>query len=208
MQIVGDTQHAILAFVDACNRNHYEPTASEVQVWLESPLPREPVYETRRREKSSRAGVVGLNAPAFDRLWTTTWAEQLLEPYRDFGQQLVKAVTSSQSFRALHVSRWLSDTYQVMVEPAESAIEHLLRIGWLRYLSDSGSNDDRLQISPLGRACCARSRLARPTMNMSASWCWGETMYSPIPNWSASSRELGMDSLSIPTSVLSTCTIW
>lgn len=53
MQIVAETAHAILAFVDACNRNHYQPEAYEVQAWLRSPLWRDAVYATRRPENAA-----------------------------------------------------------------------------------------------------------------------------------------------------------
>jgi hypothetical protein len=154
MRMVSDTQHEILAFVEACNRNRYEPTLREVDAWLESPLPRDAVYKTRRRQKP----------------WTANLPNQWMKPYENFGKQLTElfvssafkdALRSNASLRARpDVSRWLSGEYRVVVEPAESAIAHLVRIGWLEYVTDAAENDDgRLQITPLGQALLRQAEI-------------------------------------------------
>lgn len=46
MNLLSDEQYELLAFIAACNRNSYKPTAKEVMLWWENPEPREAEYRT------------------------------------------------------------------------------------------------------------------------------------------------------------------
>lgn len=64
MDILTDTQHRALAFIDECNRSGYQPDDEEVMAWLLSPGPRRPTagfeHNVSRLVAATLSGLGGL----------------------------------------------------------------------------------------------------------------------------------------------------
>jgi hypothetical protein len=50
VDILSEAQYDVLAFVAACNRNFYNPTSEQVELWRVNREPADAVYKTTRRK--------------------------------------------------------------------------------------------------------------------------------------------------------------
>lgn len=145
MQILTPPQHQVLAFVGACNRNYYEPTESQVQLWMDHPHPREAAYRTVRRDNTPASFPV---ETASSRMLSAMLSESL-RPFQD-------AVASLAKQNLKLVSQWSGTVYATtereLVNPAESMIQHLIRLTWLEEVSPVAGETPGLRLTDLGRA--------------------------------------------------------
>lgn len=143
VEFLNAEQHQLISFVAACNGQAYKPTVTEVDAWWRSPTPRPAKYRTERVEQ-----------PQFTRTST-----ELLQQIRDDPATISPLTTIMQKALAslnktydpaFTAALRASDTRQVLVEDAETPLDHLCRLGWLdRTESDEGA---RLAVSAIGRA--------------------------------------------------------
>lgn len=134
MEIVTEHQHRLLAFVNACNHAGYSPTDDEVVAWFEAPVPREAEYQSKTLPPIFR---------------TTSMFEDILNQHNNFGNSILNEIVKSSSGG---FSSWYSNlskprTVREMTRPAETPLEHMVRILWL-----ARSEDGQLEITRLGRA--------------------------------------------------------
>lgn len=154
VQIMTLEQQQLLGFVRACNRHGYSPTSTEVMDWLTSPLPAEAEYERRKRQALSTLDLTGGLAGEITRnLNSAAWAalaDAALGPTRKAMAEMASQLQANMATRL-----WEADSYEtVETQPAETPVDHLVRIGWLSGKpSDGGSA--ALALTPLGRALLA-----------------------------------------------------
>lgn len=148
MQIITLEQHQVLAFVHACNRHGYAPTAEEIVNWLTSPAPLEAQYEKRKRQALSSLAFGGdaskrimqnLSFPAFDALTQAAMKSIDMDALAQFARQISGDALTHET---------------VEVSPGETPVDHLVRIGWLTEIP-RGESFSGLRVSDLGRALLA-----------------------------------------------------
>lgn len=144
MEILTEEQYPILGFVAACNRNYYNPTAEQVMLWRHSPAPREAVY--RRVPVAERRPPFAPDTPAISQL--SNWLEMDgLNPVREAMATLTRAMRTSHFSGIGGVS-----STREQVEPAETVIDHLIRLMWLEETSSAATREPGLRLTELGRA--------------------------------------------------------
>lgn len=149
MDILSDEQYQVLGFVGACNRNFYNPTARQVMLWRDNPTPAEAVHRTVRRQvgPSAPAPAVGLETASSRML-----AAMIGESLRPMQEAL--ASFAAQNFGLLsqlgHGTRTVTE--REIVKPAETMIEHLVRLTWLEEIGAPRDEDPGLRLTNLGRA--------------------------------------------------------
>lgn len=147
VEILSEEQYQVLGFVDACNRNHYTPTETQVTLWREHPLPRDAVYRTVRRGSAPTASL----DTAVSRMHASMMSE-LMRPVRE-------AMVANMSIafqRVVSEAAGSLTEARELVTQGESPVAHLVRLGWLKETGsrlDAGGNDEQgLQLTDLGRA--------------------------------------------------------
>lgn len=146
MHIVTEDQHRVLAFIAACNRNHYNPTADQAGLWQENPEPREAVYRDVRREVAAPAHL-GEIATAAASLTASRAIAEFQRPMRG----LMRGFVASAAFSPNPGSRrsWVE---RKLVSKAETTTEHLVRLAWLEQIPDAAGEEPRLRLTELGTA--------------------------------------------------------
>ncbi len=133
----------MLAFVDAVTGNGYRPLVSEVEAWLAYPEPREAQYHWEKVEESEAGSLMG--TPMFDPL------AGLSETINRIIRTNILPPDFMQAFSYMaRTAGGGSGRRRVQTSPAETLIEHLTRIGWLRCHGADG--ETRVELSALGRA--------------------------------------------------------
>lgn len=138
MDILSDEQYQVLAFVGACNRNYYNPTAEQITLWRNNPTPAEAVYRTVRRQVGPPAPVLSLET-ASSRILAAMIGDSL-RPLREalaarFVQTLGPLDRVSSGTRTV--------TERELVKPAETPFQHLVRLTWLEEVpAPDGAADD------------------------------------------------------------------
>lgn len=142
MNIVSDEQHEIMTFVAACNRNYYNPTRSQVELWQENREPTGAVYKTVRRTiaEGQQADLLGLQT-ASNRMVSSMLGDSL-RPLRE--------VLASLGNLGLTAPRYVTE--RELVAPPETTIEHLIRLTWLAEVTAPDGGDSGLRLTELGRA--------------------------------------------------------
>jgi hypothetical protein len=144
MEIVGEVQHDLLAFVRACNQGGYTPTGREVMAWQENPKPMEGIYRHEDVVDSSaitRAALAHVSLNPFSGFQSAIgdafapWAAKI------HVGTLAGSIQTAALFKNALKRR-------VTVREPETTIAHLVRLGWL---SVEGG-DDRLRLTSLGSA--------------------------------------------------------
>lgn len=134
----------MLGFVAACNRNYYNPTAEQVMTWRRSPAPREAVY--RRVRTAGHRPQFGLDASAL-KLSSLSLNVDGLNPVREAMASLTRAMRTA---RVMDTGG-ASYTHE-QVEPAETVIDHLVRLMWLEEVPSGSAAEPGLHLTELGRA--------------------------------------------------------
>ncbi|MEU8166837.1 hypothetical protein AB0B97_10015 [Micromonospora sp. NPDC049004] len=149
MDILSDAQYEVLAFVGACNRNFYKPTGTQVMLWRNNRNPTLAVYRTVRRDVGPAVERV---VPPFEvstagnRMLASLLAERLRpmqEIFSAFAMQIGQLGIGNQA-------RYVTE--RELVKPAESVVEHLVRLTWLEEVPAPQAEDPGLRLTDLGRA--------------------------------------------------------
>lgn len=144
VDILSDGQHELLAFVAACNRNYYNPTESQVELWRQNRQPGEAVYKTVRRKVSegTQSHDFGAGQTAINRMVASMIGESL-RPWHDMMASLTNLGVGTGP-------RYVTE--HELVTPAETMISHLVRLTWLAEVAASGQGEPGLRLTDLGRA--------------------------------------------------------
>lgn len=140
MNILSDEQYRLLAFIAACNRSSYSPTAKQVMLWHNNPKPADAEYRIVERPGiGSLSGYLGTNEPG-------AALRRMVDTMLNMGM--------GRQFRSIE-SMWEqlygSRTQKELVKQAESVIEHLVRLTWLEESTRSGE-EPGFRLTELGRA--------------------------------------------------------
>jgi len=146
VDILSEEQYDVLVFVAACNRNFYNPTSEQVELWRVNREPADAVYKTTRRKVAD--GVPGALAlqigTATDRMIASMVAGPAFA-------SMAQALTSSIAGLGLGTPPRYA-TERELVTPAESVLEHLLRLTWLTTATGHLGPEVGLRLSDLGQA--------------------------------------------------------
>jgi len=157
VDILTEGQHQVLGFVAACNRNHYNPTAEQVELWQKNPEPREAIYRNVRREgvQSSNFGGIASAAASFT---ASRAIAELQRPMREMMREFVtpRAFNWNLGSRGPWIQREL-------VSPAETTVEHLVSLTWLDEIPDLACEDSRLRLTELGSALLRHAEIGTET---------------------------------------------
>lgn len=148
MDILSDAQYELMAFVAACNRNHYNPAGSQVELWRSNREPAGAVYKTVRRkidEGTQSVDLLGVQT-ASDRMVASIVGNFL----RPFTEMLASSVGSLTDVGIGGGPRYLTE--RQLVTPAETMIGHLVRLMWLVEVPAADSEEPGLPLTRLGRA--------------------------------------------------------
>lgn len=175
VQILTVEQQQLLEFIEACTANGYSPTEGQVLSWFESPEPREARYERRLRQppravtptswtlgKPQYTAFRGIPAGPFN---TPNASQLFAKGFAGMWSQALDPVAIGRM--ALQASRQAYVTVQVA--PAESSVEHMVRLGWLTDHEDHGTDEGDehsevqagLHLTDLGEALLANARRAQ-----------------------------------------------
>jgi len=147
VDILSYEQHQVLAFIGACNRNHYNPKAEEVMLWRDNPRPAEAVYRTVRRQVGPSAPVLPLD---------TASSRMIAAIIGDSFRPLQEALAASFKQNFGHLSQVVSSTRTLtereLVKLGETLLQHLVRLTWLEQIPAPGDRDPGLRLTDLGRA--------------------------------------------------------
>ena len=149
VDILSEAQHEVLAFVAACNRNFYNPTATQVLLWQNSRSPAPAEYRTVPR-------MVG---PTIERevppIAVNTAGSRI------FASTLKNVIRNKQDeiLRVLGAQTWLGslvrDSFaneRQLVKRAETVVEHMSRLTWLHEVEAPHGGEPGLRLTDLGRA--------------------------------------------------------
>lgn len=147
MNILSDEQQRVMTFIAACNRSSYAPTAREVTLWLNHPEPAEAEY--RFVERPGIGSVAGPHA----------LGDSLASLYGPAGSisRMIETMYSkqirplSETISSMWGQLYGPTTVRELVKPAETVIEHLVRLTWLTEATDNGQQPG-LRLTELGRA--------------------------------------------------------
>jgi hypothetical protein len=149
VNVLSDEQYRVLAFVAACNRSSYNPTAKQVMLWRQNPEPAKAEYRTVEVPQigGGLAGLASLGAlgalhqpsASLSRMLDTMIGNQL-GPVRD---SLASIMNQNYGIG--------TRTRRELVKPAETVIDHLIRLTWLEKATGSGGSSG-LRLTELGRA--------------------------------------------------------
>lgn len=145
MDILSEAQYDVLVFVAACNRNFYNPTREQVELWRVNREPADAVYKTTRRKVADGVpGALSLQiGTATDRMIASMVAGPAFA-------SMAQALTSSIAGLGLGTPpRYVTE--RELVTPAESVLEHLLRLTWLTTARGQPGTEG-LRLSDLGQA--------------------------------------------------------
>ncbi|MDG4796958.1 hypothetical protein [Micromonospora sp. WMMD1082] len=147
MDILSEAQYEVLAFVGACNRNFYNPTATQVVLWRNNRNPAHPVYRTVSRPVGPATERV---VPLY-RLSTAgnRMVESLLGDVLRPIQDRMSVLATARVYLAGHPRHV---TEQQLVKPGETMTEHLVRLTWLEEVPAPHGEDFGLRLTDLGRA--------------------------------------------------------
>lgn len=148
MDILSDAQYEVMAFVAACNRNYYNPTGPQVELWQNNREPAEALYKTVRRQ-------IAGGGRSVDLLGLQTANERMVASLvgnflRPFHEALGSSVASMVGGGLTGGPRY--STERKLVTPAETSIEHLVRLTWLAEVPAPGDGEPGLRLTELGRA--------------------------------------------------------
>jgi len=146
VDILSEAQYDVLAFVAACNRNFYNPTSEEVELWRVNRTPADAIYETSRRKVAD-----GVPGPLSLQIGTATdrmIASMVTGPNL---AAMLQALSSSIAGLGLGTpARYVTE--RKLVTPAETILEHLLRLTWLTTAAGQSGPKAGLRLSDLGQA--------------------------------------------------------
>lgn len=154
MEIVSEDQYRALTFIAACNRNHHSPMPEEVMLWHADPSPSGARYRTVQAKNPHRTigGSMPVN-PAMSRMLESISAE-IRRPYLEAISRNLSPWTSN-----VMANYWSSGsstasprTRQELVAPAETVVDHLVRLRWLEEVASPGDRGPGLRLSDLGHA--------------------------------------------------------
>ncbi|NMR29114.1 hypothetical protein [Crystallibacter degradans] len=148
MDILTDEQHQVLAFIGACNRNYYNPTGQQVMLWRDNPSPAQAVYRTVRRQSGLSTPVLPLDT-SLSRMIAATMGGSF--------RPLQEALTASFMQNRRLAAQLGSITAGIMtdrelVKPAETLLEHLIRLTWLEEVPSPSGGAPGLRLTDLSRA--------------------------------------------------------
>lgn len=149
MTILSDDQYDLLTFIAACNRNSYSPTAEEVMLWWENPEPMEAKYETI----TTPSAFANLNTDRLIANFNNLNTDRLIANFNTGSSSISKMLETmvGDQNRFAHYLASGPRTRKELVKPAETMLEHLVRLTWL---AEGGSDGEspRLYLTELGRA--------------------------------------------------------
>lgn len=131
MTIVSEEQYRVLAFIAACNRSSYRPTATQVMLWHNNPEPAEAEY---RIVQGTGVGSMGSVVRDYERMVDTMLGSRFQSTITSIRDQLLG-----------------KDARRELVKPGETFIGHLVRLTWLEETPGSGE-EPGLVLTELGRA--------------------------------------------------------
>lgn len=141
MEIVSSDQYEVLSFIDACNSQQHNPPAEAVLIWFQNRTPREARYRTVRRKNSI------LSSSITSPLVMSGTFEELMAPYRVFLQEHSKSIIGNWKITGMDLG-----SRRELVTPAETMIEHMVRLTWLEERSIPGQEESGLRVTELGGA--------------------------------------------------------
>lgn len=141
MNIISEDQHEVLGFIEACNSQHYNPTADEVLLRFQNRAPREAKYRTVRQANSSGSWLhpaPPLPKGVFERIASSYG--------RTFQEHLNSTVGNWNILNAGITPQ------RETVEPAETIIDHMVRLTWLKECLAPDREMSGLHLTKLGQA--------------------------------------------------------
>ncbi|UOG23669.1 hypothetical protein MTX80_22875 (plasmid) [Gordonia amicalis] len=146
VNILTDQQYALLTFIAACNRNSYDPTEEEVMLWWDNRQPAPPEYKTVEVPSLFGGPSGPLSALSAGSLFGTS--ESL--------SKMFETMVGDQSWLlgGPSVASFLPRTHRELVKPAETTLEHLVRLTWLEEIGpdESPARPPALRLTKLGHA--------------------------------------------------------
>ncbi|MDS1116385.1 hypothetical protein RD149_21815 [Gordonia westfalica] len=148
VNILTDQQYALLTFIAACNRNSYDPTEEEVMLWWDNRQPAPAEYKTVEvpsvfsgpsspLSSLSSASLFG-RSESLSKMFETMLADRVWGGLGGSG----------------YITRYLQNTRRELVKPAETTLEHLVRLTWLEEIGpdESPARPPALRLTKLGHA--------------------------------------------------------
>jgi len=148
VDILSDAQYELIAFVAACNRNYYNPTESQVELWRNNRQPAGAVYKTVRRKVSD--GTQPVNLLGLQTASNRMVASLLSDSFRPFQEMLASSFGSLANLGLGTGPRYVTE--RELVTPAETMIGHLVRLTWLAESRAPSDGEPGLRLTELGRA--------------------------------------------------------
>lgn len=142
VNILTDQQYALLTFIAACNRNSYDPTEEEVMLWWDNRQPAPAEYKTVEVQSLFGGPSGPLSSLSAGSLFGTS--ESL--------SKMLETMVGNQSWSLGGPSgaSFLPRTHRELVKPAETTLEHLVRLTWLEEIGPDES--PALRLTKLGHA--------------------------------------------------------
>jgi hypothetical protein len=145
--VLNEEQFELLGFIAACNRNSFNPTVEQVELWYYNQDPIEAQYRTVQVEPPMSAIARAQSA-------VSSLASQIVGPAPGSLTRMIDTFGGlppgggvASAMNALRAPT----TYRELVREAESPLEHLLRLTWLE-LIPGGGDQPGLRLSEIGRA--------------------------------------------------------
>ena len=141
MEIVSGDQYEVLSFIDACNSQQYNPSAEAVLLWFQNRTPREARYRTVPRKTNMSSS--SITSP----LANLGIFQEIMAPSKEFLQEYRKSI-----FGTWNITGMASGSRREIVTPAETMIEHMVRLTWLEERPTPGQEELGLRLTKLGEA--------------------------------------------------------
>lgn len=141
MEIVSGDQYEVLSFIDACNSQQHNPPTEAVLLWFQNRTPREARYRTVRRKSDMSSS--SITSP----LVTPGIFQDIMAPYKEFLQEYRKSI-----FGTWNTAGVESGYRREIVTPAETIIEHMVRLTWIEERPTPGQEELGLRVTKLGGA--------------------------------------------------------
>lgn len=161
MSLISVEQVEALAFVAACNQNHYKPTAVQVELWQANREPSAAVYKRIRKVSDDNdAGVLHGRQTTNSRMFAAMTSDMM----RPFYESIAAVRESALGSMAMGLSDLRSRTERELVVEQETVVEHLVRLTWLAEAPVPNA-DPGLQVTDLGQALLRHAKASDDAMD-------------------------------------------
>lgn len=149
MSLLSVEQVEALAFVSACNQNHYKPTAAQVELWQANREPSAAVYKRIRKVSGDDdADVLHGRQTANSRMFAAMTSDMM----RPFYESVASMRESVMASMAMGLPDLRDRTERELVTEQETVVEHLIRLTWLAEAPVPSTDAPGLQLTDLGQA--------------------------------------------------------